>query len=106
MAAVPVSLARLAFVRKDISDIPKCALTYQNCITPDFYVQPPQAQVHGLTRPRAIFLPRNLFCFGIDSDHPQLPGMLDISNLTVIAQRDWFTVFRYHKPGNLPFIIK
>jgi hypothetical protein len=94
------------FVRKGITNMPTSALTYQDCLTPDFYVRPPRAQVHGFAQPRAIFLPRNLFCFGVGCGHLDLPGMLDISNLTLITQRDWFTVFRYHKHGDPPFIIK
>jgi hypothetical protein len=80
-------------VRKDMGLVPATALTYRECLTPDFYVQPLQFHVHGNVRPREIFLPRNLFCFGIG--HGRSLGMLDVSNLTLLFQSEWFTVLRY-----------
>ncbi len=29
-----------------------------------------------------------------------------MSRLTLLTQRDWFTVFRYERPGQSPWIIK
>jgi hypothetical protein len=91
-----------------IADVPAAALTYVDCLKPDFYVQPPQALVHGNAPPRAIFLPRNLFCYGVPVPGVagDRPGMLDVCGLSLVIQRDWFTVFRYQRPGLPPFIIK
>jgi hypothetical protein len=93
-------------VRKDIGPraIPS-ALTYQECLTPDFYVLPLQSHVLGNVCPRAIFLPRNLFCFGIVVQ-PQFPGLLDVANLTLLFQSEWFTVFRYQFSATESWIIK
>jgi hypothetical protein len=92
-------------VRKSIGPIPKSALTYTECLTPDFYVQPLHSHVRGNVQPRAIFLPRNLFCYGIGQGH-LLPGMLDVSTLTLLYQSEWFTVFRYEMFPGKNIIIK
>ena len=81
--------------------IPDTPLTPWDCLAPDFYVKPPQAIVRDNSQPRSIFLPRNLFCFGIG----RAPTMLDVSNLTLLFQTEWFTVFRYCSPGE-SWIIK
>jgi hypothetical protein len=92
-------------VRKDIGPIPSAALTYQECLTPDFYVLPLQLHVRGNVSPRAIVLPRNLFCFGIGVQ-PEFPGLLDVANLTLLFQSEWFTVFRYQFSATESWIIK
>lgn len=42
-----------------------------------------------------------MFCYGMLAD-----GMFDVQHLTLLTQRDWFTVFRYERPGQSPWIIK
>jgi serine/threonine protein kinase len=72
-------------------------LTYDDCLTPDYCVLPCACcHVHSSIQPRAIFLPRNKFCRGADGT---VAGMFDVSRLTLLTQRDWFTVFRYNLPG-------
>ena len=72
-------------------------LTYEDCLTPDYCVLPCACcHVHSSIQPRAIFLPRNKFCRGADGT---VAGMFDVSRLTLLTQRDWFTVFRYNRPG-------
>jgi hypothetical protein len=92
---------------RDGSDasIPQSALVYTDCLTPDFYVQPLHSHVRGNVQPRGIFLPRNLFCYGIGQGH-LLPGMLDVSSLTLLHQSEWFTVFRYELLPGKNIIIK
>lgn len=77
-------------------------LTFKDCLTPDYCVLPSQQLVHGTACPRPMFLPRDKFCSGSDSD----TGMLDVARLTLLTQRNWFTVFRYERPGQSPWIIK
>jgi serine/threonine protein kinase len=85
-----------------VSDFFSGSLTYDDCLTPDYFVLP-QELVPGTARPRAIFLPRNKFCYGMDESRG---GMLNPARLTLLTQRDWFTVFRYERPGQQPWIIK
>jgi hypothetical protein len=95
------------FVRARIDNIPCAELSFEDCLVPDFYVKPLQSQVHGNTAPRSIFLPRNFFCYGVGAHSHQVPALFDISHLTLLIQREWFTVFRYVKPGHhSPWIIK
>jgi hypothetical protein len=96
------------FVFRENDPIPRNdfqAMTYANCLTPDYCVLPAPAQVHSAVaaQPRAIFLPRNKFCCGADSS---VPGMFDVERLALLTQRDWFTVFRYEKPGQPSWIVK
>jgi hypothetical protein len=86
-----------------VSDLFSGSLTYDDCLTPDYFALPPQQLVPGTARPRAIFLPRNKFCIGMDDS---MGGMLNPAHLTLLTQRDWFTVFRYERPGQQPWIIK
>jgi hypothetical protein len=78
------------------------ALTFKDCLTPDYCVLPSQQLVHGPACPRLIFLPRDKFCSGAGSD----AGMFDVAQLTLLTQTDWFTVFRYERLGHSPWIIK
>jgi hypothetical protein len=87
------------------ASVPQSALTYTDCLTPDFYVQPLHSHVRGNVQPRGIFLPRNLFCYGIGQGH-LLPGMLDVSSLSLLHQSEWFTVFRYEMFSGKNIIIK
>ena len=82
--------------------IPNPPLTHLDCLAPDFYVKPAQGNVHGTAQPRPIFLPRNLFCYGIG--RATSLGMLDVSNLTLLFQSEWFTVFRYCSPSEVCII--
>jgi hypothetical protein len=86
-----------------VSDFLSGSLTYDDCLTPDYFALPPQHLVSGTARPRAIFLPRNKFCHGM---HDSAGGMLDPARLTLLTQRDWFTVFRYERHGQQPWIVK
>ena len=111
------------FLKRNAVPHAQFPLTYEDCMTPDYYVVmhlpltstqilcikrrvkqvPSQQHVHGTSQPRAIFLPRNRFCFGPTGD---IAGMFDVSRMTLLTQRDWFTVFRYERPGQSPWIIK
>lgn len=94
------------YIRKNVGEPPHASLTPWDCLAPDFYVKPPQANVRDNAQPRSIFLPRNLFCYGIGRTPTGItPGMLDVSNLTLLFQTEWFTVFRYCSPGE-SWIIK
>lgn len=78
------------------------AMTFQNCLAPDYCVVPPQVALHASAQPRAIFLPRNKFCCGAVG----LASMFEIECLSFVTQRDWFTVFRYERHGLPPWIVK
>jgi hypothetical protein len=92
------------FVNRNPEPVSGAPLTFEDCLTPDYLVLPPPEFVFGHAQPRAIFLPRNKFCFGIDSS---ADGMFDPKFLTLLTQRDfWFTVFRYERPDHPPWIIK
>jgi hypothetical protein len=98
------------FVIRQNDPIPRndfLAMTYANCLTPDYCVLPTPSHVHAAAAaaapPRAIFLTRNKFCCGADSS---VPGMFDVERLALLTQRDWFTVFRYERPGQPSWIVK
>jgi hypothetical protein len=75
-------------------------LKFEDCQRPDYCVLPTRDHVPD---PRAIFLPRNKFCMRVQDEEG---GMLDVARLTLLVQSDWFTVFRYERPGGVPWIIK
>lgn len=91
------------FVNRKPSPVSGGPLTFEDCLTPDYFVLPPKEFVFGNAQPRAIYLPRNKFCLGKDSS---ADGMFDPAFLTLLTQRDWFTVFRYERPDHSPWIIK
>jgi hypothetical protein len=91
------------FVNRNPVPVSGVPLTFEDCLTPDYLVLPPQELVFRKAQPRAIFLPRNKFCSGIDSS---TEDMFDPACLTLLTQRDWFTVFRYERPNHPPWIIK
>jgi hypothetical protein len=91
------------FVNRKPGRVPDGSFKEDDCLTPDYCVLPPQEFVFGDVQPRAIFLPRNKFCSGMDSS---TSGMFDPAFLTLLTQRDWFTVFRYERPNHSPWIIK
>jgi hypothetical protein len=91
------------FVNQNPDQVCHFPLTYEDCLTPDYFVLPPQEFVSGSAQPRAIFLPRDKFCCSMDRTRG---GMFEPAFLTLLTQREWFTVFQYKHHGQSPWIIK